>query len=449
MALLLDRSQTAAALPPGPRVPTIVQTPLFWLQRPRWLAAMRRRYGDVFTLRHLPTGTVVMLADPALVAEVFRGPTTTFHAGEGNAVLAPVLGERSVLLLDEDEHLAERKLLLPAFHGRRIEAVVGLMEELTREEVRRWPAGEPFGVHERMQELTLAIIVRVVFGVQDPEEARRLADALRAAVTLRVWQLPAFADPALMARRPWSRLQRTIEHADRLILEQVARRRGEAGAEERDDVLAMLLAARSEAGEPVEDRWIRDQLMTLLLAGHETTAGSLAWAFERLARTPEAMARLRAGLDDAKDPYRDAVVKETLRSRPVIGNVARALTAPVELGRWRLPAGTVVSPAIGLLHADDRLHPDAAAFRPERWLEDGGDAAPYSWIPFGGGPRRCLGATFAQAEMDVVLRTVLREVEVEAPDPRPERPRMAHITMVPAEGGRIVVRPAEGPVQSS
>ena len=439
MPLLLDRSKPAPGLPPGPPLPIAVQTPLLWLQRSRYLPALRRRYGDVFTIRAVPSGTLVVVADPDLVAEVFRGPTTTFHAGEGNDVLGVVLGRRSVLLLDEDEHLAERKLMLPAFHGRRIQAVVGLMEEMAREEARRWPVGEPFAMHRRMQELTLAIIVRVVFGVQDRAQAADLAGALRAAVSLRPWHLPAFAEPRLLAHRPWRRLRDDIARADALIHAQVARTRAAGGLDERDDVLSMLLTARSEAGEPVDDGWLRDQLMTLLLAGHETTAASLAWAFERLLRTPAALARLEEGLDEDKDPYREAVVKETLRARPVIHNVARRLTEPVELGGWRLPAGTVVMPAIGLLHEDDRLHADAAAFRPERWLEDGAGSAPYTWIPFGGGTRRCLGATFAQTEMDVVLRTVLREVELTAPDPRPETPRMAHITAVPSRGGRVAV----------
>ena len=431
---MLVRRRPPPALPPGPPLPLLVQTPLLWLHRYRFLPAMRRRYGDVFTLHVAPVGTAVYIADPLLVKQVFTGSTRIFHAGEGNKVLGSILGQRSVLLLDEDEHLAERKRMLPAFHGERVARTVELMAQLTREEVATWPRDEPFALLERMQDLTLAIIVRVVFGVTDSRAAEPLAAALRDVVDIKPWHLPALADPRIARAAPWRVLRRRRAHADRLIAAEVERHLAEGGLQERDDVLSMLLlSSDGDAGAA------RDQLMTLLLAGHETTASGLAWTFERLLRSPGVLARVRAGLDDDRDPYRDAVVKESLRVRPVIHDVARRLTAPVQLGEWLLPQGTVVLPSIGLLHADERLHPDAAAFRPERWLEGDATGSPYAWIPFGGGTRRCLGATFATTEMATVMRTILQEVELRAPDPDPEPQTMSHITIVPARGALVEI----------
>lgn len=431
---MLLRTTGNGALPPGPPLPVLAQTPLLWLHRQRFLPAMRRRYGDVFTLRILPVGPAVYLADPLLVKEVFTGSTKVLHAGEGNAVLGAILGERSVLLLDEDEHLAERKRMLPAFHGERVARTVDLMAELTREEVACWPRGEDFELLGRMQELTLDIIVRVVFGVTDKAAAAPLAAALRDVVDIKPWHFPALINERIGNAAPWRVLKRRRARADRLIAAQVERHLAEGGLEERDDVLSMLLL--SSGGDAAA---ARDQLMTLLLAGHETTASGLAWTFERLLRTPEALEKVQAGLDQDRDPYRDAVVKESLRVRPVIHDVARRLTEPFTIGGWDLPAGTVVLPSIGLLHADDALHPDAAAFRPERWLGDDAPGSAYAWIPFGGGTRRCLGATFATTEMATVLRTVLQEVQLEAPDPRPEPQHMSHITIVPSRGARVRV----------
>ncbi len=432
--MLLRDGPAASPLPPGPPLPVAAQTPLLWLYRYRFLPAMRRRYGDVFTLNIAPVGTAVYVADPELVKQVFQGSTRVLHAGEGNQVLGAILGPRSVLLLDEDEHLAERKRMLPAFHGERVARTVALMAELTREEVARWPRGERFALHPRMQALTLEIIVRVVFGVTDRQRARELAAALSAVTDVSPWHLPAFVSPRVAAAPPWRVLRRRRAHADRLIAAEVERHRAEGGLEERDDVLSMLLLAADGDASAA-----RDQLMTLLLAGHETTASGLAWTFERLLRHPAQLERVRAGLDEERDPYRDAVVKESLRVRPVIHDVARRLTEPLQLGAWRLPRGAVVLPSIGLLHADERLHPDAAAFSPERWLGEDAPGASYAWIPFGGGTRRCLGATFATTEMAVVLRTVLQEVALSAPDPADEPQAMTHVTVVPKPGAIVRV----------
>ncbi len=290
----------------------------------------------------------------------------------------------------------------------------------------------PFGLHERMQALTLAIIVRVVFGVEDAARAAALSEALSEVTDIKTWHMPAFASPRVAAAAPWRVLKRRRARADRLIAAEVEHHLREGGLEERDDVLSMLLlAAEGDASAA------RDQLMTLLLAGHETTASGLAWTFERLLKHPEQLARVMAGLDEERDPYRDAVVKESLRVRPVIHDVARRLTEPFTVGGWDLPEGVVVLPSIGLLHADDRLHPDAAAFRPERWL-DGAESSPYAWIPFGGGTRRCLGATFATTEMATVMRTILQEVTLRPAHPEDEPQRMSHITIVPKLGAPVV-----------
>jgi cytochrome P450 len=429
----------SSSMPPGPPLPKAVQTPLQWLARPWWMAAMHRRYGDVFTLRDQisETGDLVVLADPADVKAVFTGSPDVFHAGEGNQVLGPLVGPHSVLLLDEAEHLRERKLQLPAFHGDRIARSVDLMREATEREVATWPVGTPFSMHARTQALTLDIIVRVVLGVDDAERADPLKRALRTVLEIKTVHLLMWLHPRLERVGPWKRLKQDIAHADSLLYAEIAHRRAAGGLDERSDVLSMLLQAHDASGDAVDDAWIRDELMTLLVAGHETTATGLAWAFERLLRHPEALDRVRAGLDDPRDPYLDAVVKETLRVRPVIYNVARVLAQPATVAGYDLPAGTVILPSIGLLHRDDVHFPGAAAFRPERWLD--GAPAPYTWIPFGGGVRRCIGATFALTEMAVVLRTVLQQVDLRAADPAPERTKVHHITLIPAKGARVVV----------
>jgi hypothetical protein len=272
--------------------------------------------------------------------------------------------------------------------------------------------------------------------VDDEARAAELRSALRKILALRPWHLLVWLRPELERIGPWRQLREDVEHADRLLHDEIARRRGSNPTHPGDDVLSMLLQAHTDSdpahpGE-LDIAAVRDELVTLLVAGHETTATGLAWAFELLHRHPAALAHVRAGLDDDRDPYLDAVVKETLRVRPVIHDVARLLTQPAVVAGWELPAGTMVMPSIGLLHADSAHHPDAAAFRPERWLD--GSPPPYSWIPFGGGPRRCLGATFATTEMATVLRTVLRAVELRLVEPRPEKVRVKHITLVPARG---------------
>ncbi len=431
------------SFPPGPRLPSLVQAALVTASPYGWMKSRRRRHGNVFSSRFPFFGQVVYVCDPAEVKRVFTGDPTVFHAGEANILaLGDALGEHSLLTLDEDRHLSQRKLLLPPFHGERVRRYVQVMAEATEAEVAGWPVGRPFPLRPRMQSITLEVILRAVFGVRD----RQRMDSFRAqiprlgeATSMLNW-LP-FMDRDFGGRSPAARFRRALAAVDELIFAEVAERRALGGAEERDDVLSLLLGARHEDGEPMSDRELRDELVTLLTAGHETTATGLAWAFERLLRTPQALERLLASLDE--DEYLDAVVKETLRTRPVVADVARKLTRDTEVAGYLLPAGTMVVPAIAAMHARPDLWTEPEQFRPERFLDThagtGGRHDSYAWIPFGGGVRRCIGAAFAQVEMRTVLREVLRRVRLRATSPRPERPRVQHVTAVPARGARVVV----------
>jgi cytochrome P450 len=418
-------------LPPGPRLPSVLQT-VGWVARPGpWLERLRARHGDVFSLRIAHEGTWVMLSDPAAVKQVFTGDPALLHAGEANVVLRPMLGRSSVLLLDEAPHMAQRKLLLPAFHGERMQAYAELIADTAEREVASWPVGEPLAMRPRMQRLTLEVVMRAIFGTRD--------ERLRAALAA---MLDWTTDPArmllmvLMGPDRAERMRlfgRALAPVDELLRAEIARRRT-AGARG-EDVLSLMLEARHEDGSPMRDGEIRDELLTLLVAGHETTATALAWALERLARHPAAWERLRDADDDA---WLDAVAKETLRLRPVLPIVLRKLQAPMEIGGWALPAGVSVAPCIHLVHRRPDVYPDPHAFRPERFLER--PAGTYTWIPFGGGVRRCLGASFALFEMKVVLRAIAARVARLVPDAPPsERVTRRAITLVPARGGRVVV----------
>jgi cytochrome P450 family 135 len=427
-----SRVTSAEGLPPGPKIPRMLQSLLIWTQRQRFIPAMHRRYGDTFTVNAEPTGYGVVLRNPDDLRTIFRGDPEVFHAGEGNALLAPLVGRRSVLTMDAPEHVVERRRMLPPFHGERIARVVALMEDETDREVAQWPIGRDFELLPRMQALTLSIIVRVVLGVDERERAEAVGAALRRVLRFGLRDMLLWLWPGLQRVRPWSDIVRDLDRADQLIYAEIERRRIDPGRAERPDVLSMLLE-----GDP-DPELVRDELVTLLVAGHETTAVALSWTFERLLRHSGALAKVRTGLDDPRDPYRAAVAKETLRLRPVIMNIARRLTQPVELAGHVMPAGTLLLPSIIGIHTDPKIWgPDAAHFRPERWLS--GDQPTYAWIPFGGGARRCLGATFALTEMDAVLRTTLRRIELRADRPHDEKPRMHHITLVPGRGARVHV----------
>jgi cytochrome P450 len=370
-----------------------------------------------------------MLSDPDAVKQVFTGDPALLHAGEANAILRPLLGPRSVLLLDGRAHMAQRKLMLPAFHGERMEAYAGLIGAVAEQEVASWPAATPVAIRPRMQALTLEIVMRAIFGSRD----QRLKDALARMLD---WTM----DPRKMLRVVLAgpdRIERTglfdpaTRPVDELLRAEIRRRR--AAGDPGDDVLSLLVGARHDDGSAMSEDEIRDELLTLLVAGHETTATALSWALERLSRHPAAWERLRTGDED----YLDAVVKETLRLRPVLPIVLRKLREPMEIGGFELPAGVSVAPCIHLVHRRPDVYPDPHAFRPERFLER--PAGTYTWIPFGGGVRRCLGAGFALLEMKLVLRAVAAKVERLGPD-RPESEPVSRrgITLVPGREARVV-----------
>jgi cytochrome P450 family 135 len=425
-------------LPPGPGAPRALQTAR-WIARPAaFMEDAQRRYGDVFTLRITHEGTWVFLSHPDAVKQVFTGDPRLLHAGEANVVLMPVLGSNSVLLLDDDAHMAQRKLMLPAFHGERMRGYERTMAEVAAREIERWPTGEPVASWPAMQAITLEVILRTVFGVTDAARLERLAGALREALSwasrpLRMAQL-ALLGPRRISER--GTLRRALDPTDELIYEEIRARRAADDLAERDDVLSMLLQARHEDGSPMSDEELRDELMTLLVAGHETSATALAWALEALTHHPAALARLRDEVDAGEDAYLDAVVKEVLRLRPVIALVLRRLIEPMEIGGRLLPAGVNVAPSIYLLHRRGDVYDEPRAFRPERFLEK--PPGTYTWIPFGGGVRRCLGASFAQFEMKVVLRELVSRLDMRAARAQPEQRVRRAIVFAPARGGELV-----------
>jgi cytochrome P450 family 135 len=424
-------------LPPGPRMPSLLQAAFVTASPYGWMLRRWRRYGDVFSSRFPIFGSVVYVADPAFVKEVFTGDPVTMHAGEANTLaLGDALGEHSLLTLDEGRHMSQRKLLLPPFHGERVRRYVEVMAEATEREVATWPVGRPMQLRPRMQAITLEVILRAVFGVREGERMDRFRERIPPLTeTSSVFNNLSFLQRDFGGLSQAARFRRALAAVDELIYAEIADRRAAADADERDDVLSLLLGARHEDGSPMTDTELRDELLTLLTAGHETTATGLSWAFERLLRTPRVLARLTASLDD--DEYLDAVVKETLRVRPVVVDVARKLKRDTDIAGWRLPAGTLVLPAIAVVHQRPDLYPEPQEFRPERFLN--GAAESYAWIPFGGGVRRCIGATFAQVEMRTVLREVLRRVRLRAASRRPERGVIKHVTVVPGRGCRVVV----------
>jgi cytochrome P450 len=444
VAIRSDVPTTAqSATPPGLRLPVLVQTLLFGQYRSRLLPMLRRRYGDVFTMRIAPTGRlVVLLARPEDIRTVFTGPATVFHAGEGNAILGPVMGEHSVLLVDEDKHRRVRRLLMPAFHGAALRGYQDLVSRLAVAEVDRWPTGRTFRAHERMNALTLEIILQVVFGVTDQARLATLRPLVRGIVAIGPMIMLGWFYPRLQGIGPWKRYMAFQRELDRVLYAEIAERRQADDLADRDDVLSRLLRT-DEADAPndagLTDAELRDQLITLLLAGHETTATALAWCLHELARRPEVLRTAQRAADEHDDEYLSAVAKEALRKRPVIYEVARRLTQPVDIAGYRIPAGSVVAPGIGLVQTDPANYPEPDEFRPERFI--GAQPAANTWIPFGGGVRRCLGAGFSLMEASVVLGEVLRRYDVRPDRARPEGQHARNITLVPARGARIAVTP--------
>ena len=433
-------TKISQSLPPGPRMPQAVQTAI-WFRRAQWLLSQcASRFGETFTLRILHEGTWVVLSNPEHIKQVFTGDPKVFHAGEGNRILLPVLGAHSLLLLDDDEHIQQRKLLLPPFHGARMQGYQELMRQAAVAEIDRWPQHEPYRLRPRMQAVTLEIILRAVFGLTEGERIERLRVELRRLLNLLTRPLMVLG-PALMGPERLNRFGpfRALMHeVDRLIYEEIAERREAGDLDERDDIMSLLLQARdAETGAPMSDAELRDELLTLLVAGHETTANALAWAVERLARHPDKLARLKGEVTAGESMYMDAVVTETLRLRPVISIVARRLTAPVQIGEWLLPAGVTVAPSVYLAHRRPEAYPDPERFEPERFLER--KPGTYTWIPFGGGTRRCIGAAFAQFEMSVVLGEIVRRWDIEPARATSERVYRRAITETPRRDAEVVL----------
>jgi cytochrome P450 len=423
-----------AALPPGPRLPTALQTLLFMTGKTRMAPVWQRRYGDVFTLQIAPAGTSVVLARPEHIREVFAGPADTFHAGEGNAILGPIMGEHSVLLLDEKQHLAARKRVMAAFHGAALKSWGEVIEQLTRDRIATWPYGTPMAVHPEMNDISLEVILRIVFGMTDEARLDRMRPLLRKLVQIGPVIFLGWIYPRLLKYGPWKRFLQLKEATDALLYQEIAERRLVPDLDDRTDVLSKLLSAAPEQS----DAELRDHLVTLLLAGHETTASTLAWTFHDLARLPQQLARAQRAADEDDDDYLEAVIKESMRLRPVIGVVARRLAKPVRVAGYDLPAGVVVFPSIALVQRTPSVFPSPDEFRPERFLE--GNPPPATWIPFGGGIRRCLGAALAMVEAQAVLKVVLQNLDL-APVGRPEWSKTRNITLVPGRGARLVVSP--------
>jgi cytochrome P450 len=422
-----------AVLPPGPRLPMPVQTALWMCWPTGFPEYCRARYGEVFAVR-LPGTTLINIADPALVREVFTADADVLRAGESNAtIIEPLLGPNSLLVLDGADHRRQRRLLTPPFHGARMKSYADVMRTVTEQHVAAWPRARQFPLRPAMQEITFEVILRAVFGVEQSAARAELGVLLRSLLRGTNLALMPGLQYELGGLSPWARFLRRRDRVDAALYAEIERRRADPQLADRDDVLSLLLQARDEQGRPMADRELRDELLTLLLAGHETTANTLAWCFDLLLHHPAALARLADELAAGETGYLDAVITETLRLRPVTPVVARLLRASIELAGYRLPAGVVLAPNAYLIHRDPDRYPDPAAFRPERFLGSAPD--PANWLPFGGGIRRCLGASFATYEMRIVLPTVLQHVGLRAAQPRPARIRRATLALFVPIGG--------------
>lgn len=399
--------------------------------------AMRKRYGRVFRSNDSIAGELFHIADRDLVEQMFKWKPTAYAVAEPRQTMEPVVGPASLLLLDGNRHMRMRKLMLPPFHGQAIAHYAELIEQIADREIDRWSPGETIRTRTVAQAITLEVMIRTVFGVSDPG---RIAELKR--------RLPRLSsiNPVLLVMQkdlgplsPWGRFVRNRDRVDEILYEEIGRRRDDPAGEAGDDILSLLLAARDEEGEPLTDRELRDELITILLAGHETTATSIGWAFERLLRTPAALERLTAEVEAGESgEYLDATIKETLRVRPVVTEVFRSPTVPTELGGYLFEPGSQLAASISLLQWDPDLYPpDPLAFRPERFLE--GAPEPYTWIPFGGGVRRCIGASFAMLEMKVAIARILARTRLRAPRLKDEKSRFRGVTVLPSRGGEAVV----------
>jgi cytochrome P450 family 135 len=429
-----------STLPPGPASPGTWQLMRCQADFAGYLDACVRRHGPLFTLRMPPFEAFVAATDPQDVETILLDTTTRFAEGAASAILEPLVGRASLILSAGPQHMRQRKSLLPAFHGSLAERWEQPIAEIAERHLARLPLGEPIALREPMREIALDAICRILFGADDPTDYAELRDDVARGLDPRIVVLLWF--PTLWRRHgrlnPARPHQRRRAYIHDLVHRQIARRRADPTHAERDDVLSVLVAARDEHGEPLGDGEVRDLLLGLLMAGHETTANSLTWAFERLSRTPDAGRRLAEELADGGSEYLDAVVSETLRTRPSVIDAVRTATTEIELGGYPIAPGTVVSAMLTAMHRRPDLWPDPLAFRPERFLD--GKPRPYSYMPFGGGIRHCIGASLALVEMRTVLRTAMRTLELLPAPGREERMRLTGITLTPSRGGRVVLR---------
>jgi cytochrome P450 len=430
-----------AQLPPGPRLPSALQMLGWWSRPAAFLERCRARYGGRFTVRLPGLPPFVMISDPEELKQLFTAPPDALHPGEGARILEPIIGPSSVILLDEQPHMRQRKLLLPAFHGEKMHRLSGLIAELAEREVASWPLEQSVALHPRLQRLTLEVILRAVFGLErgaQLDELRELMTELLAFGDSPLSLLPV-AQRVLAGRGPMARLEHARTRSDELIYALIDERRT-AGADG-EDVLSLLLDARDEDGEPMTDAEMRDELVTALVAGHETTASQLAWAFEQLAHEQRVQRCLHAELDRGEDDaYLLATINEILRRRTVLPNAEpRLVKQPIEIGGIEYAPGVALLASAYLLHHDAAIYPEPYAFRPERFL----DTAPgtYTWTPFGGGRRRCIGASFALLEMKLMLRAVLSRCELRPDGAKRETTRRRGITFSPSRGSRVILLP--------
>jgi cytochrome P450 len=441
-----------SALPSGPSEAPAIQTAR-WLLRPiAFMESCRRQYGDAFSVRFLGfERPMVMLSDPEAIRALYTAHEHGLPPGRTIALL-PVMGPGSVLLLEGSEHLARRKLMLPPFHGERMRSYEATVREVAEREIDSWSEDRRFALHPRMQAVTLEVILHAVFGVTDPARGERLRECLP--LLLGETSSPALQFRVLLSRRfrrgdPLESLRELVSEIDELLLAEIAERRADPAHSEREDILSLLVAARFEDGAEMSDREVRDQLVTLLLAGHETTATALAWTFDLLLRNPATLARLTAEIDAAggDDTYLRAVISESLRLRPVVPLAGRRLASDLNADGLSLPTGTDVTPAIWLTHTRADLYPEPYAFRPERFLDD--SPTTYGWVPFGGGIRRCLGAAFAEMEMRVVLQTILQRRKLSPASSRAERVTRRNVTFSPRNGTLVRSRPRSAPAPAA
>ena len=432
----VDRS----TLPPGPSFPALVQSVGVMRFRHRFVPWARRRYGEPFTLSVVPENRyIVFFHNPEAVKEIFAGDPEIFHAGKGNAILGPVMGEHSLLLVDSSQHKRARRMLMPAFNASAIKGYRGLVDDLAKTEVDSWRTGAPLHTLERMNALTLEVILQVVFGVTDEKRLAELRPLVNNTVNVSPAVFLGYGVKWLRGFGPWKRAVANQVELDRVIYAEIAERRQARDLAERTDVLSRLLCVRDDENDQagLSDEELRDQLVTLLLAGHETTATALAWALYELGRDAAQEQKAREAALAGDEEYLEAVLKEAMRLHPVIPMVVRHLMKPVRIGGIDLPAGANVAASIILAQADEEQHRDAAQFRPQRFVD--GEVHANTWIPFGGGVRRCIGASFSLMEGVAVLRAVLTAYDVAVPEGSVETPKVRNITSVPRNGAKVIV----------